>query len=332
MEGVTLVLILIIILAWAYDFFNGMNDAANAIATTICTRALSPYQAIALARALNFLGAFLSTEVAKTIGKIVTPAYATPGVIISGLIGANAWSWLCTYAGIPISITHSLIAGLMGAAFAAGGLHAVQWHAVGNKIFIGLIVSPVAGFFIGFLLMLAMMWIFQNGTPSRLNLLFRRGQILSAGYMAYAHGLNDTQNAMGVITTALVSAGILKDFVVPFWVKVASAFFMALGTSVGGWRVIKTLGMRLVHIQPVQGFSAEAGAGTTILVTSLVGMPISTTHAIATAVMGSGAVRRFSAVRWGIGTHIIFTWIFTFPGAAVIAAVALTLLHLFGVK
>jgi len=317
----------ILILAWSYDFFNGMNDAANAIATTICTRALSPYQAILLARTLNFLGAFLTTEVAKTIGKIVAPEYATYEVIISALIGATTWSWLCTYLGIPISITHSLIAGLMGAAFASGGLHAIQWHAVGNKIFIGLIVSPVAGFFGGFLLMLAMMWIFQKGTPSRLNLLFRRGQILSAAYMAYSHGTNDTQNAMGVITFALVSAGILKSFEVPFWVKLTSAFFMALGTSVGGWRVIKTLGMRLVNLQPVQGFSAEAGAGTTMLVTSLLGMPISTTHAISTAVMGAGAVKRFSAVRWGIGTHIVLTWIFTFPGAALIAAAAYSLLR-----
>jgi PiT family inorganic phosphate transporter len=320
MEHLTFSLIVIIALAWAYDFFNGMNDAANAIATTICTRALSPTQAIILARSLNFAGALLGTAVAKTIAKIVAPEYAISEVIIAGLIGATAWSWLCTYYGIPISITHSLIAGLGGAAIAAGGLQAVQWEAVGRKILIGLLVSPIAGFLSGFLLMVLIIWIFQNASLTFSNAFFRRGQILSSSYMALSHGFNDTQNAMGVITAALLSFGILKTLEVPLWVKIGSAFFMALGTSVGGWRVIKTLGMRLVHFQPAQGFSAEAGAATTMLVSSLFGMPISTTHAISTAVMGAGAVRRLSAVRWGTGAHIIHTWVFTFPGAATISA------------
>ncbi|MHA2620257.1 MAG: anion permease [bacterium JZ-2024 1] len=312
--------IVIVALAWLYDLFNGMNDAANAIATSICTRALSPAQAIVLARSLNFVGALLGTAVAKTIANIVAPEYATLEVMIAGLLGAIIWSWLCTYYGIPISITHSLIAGLGGAAITAGGPHAVQWNLVGKKIFVGLIVSPVAGLVGGFLMMLLVIWVFQRTSVTLSSAIFRRGQVLSAGYVALSHGFNDTQNAMGVITSALLSAGKIATLEVSLWVKAGSAFFMALGTSIGGWRVIKTLGMRLTHLEPPQGFCAETAAATTMYVSSLFGLPISTTHAISTSLMGAGAVRRLSAVRWGVGAQIVLTWVFTIPGAAGIAA------------
>ncbi|MDR5694525.1 MAG: inorganic phosphate transporter [Armatimonadota bacterium] len=319
-------IVAVLILAWSYDFFNGMNDAANAIATSVSTRALTPRQAILLARTLNFLGAFLTTEVAKTIGKGVVRSEAlTEPMVLAALIGATAWAWLCTHYGIPISITHSLVAGLMGAGWAGGGFQALQLRGF-VKIAYAMIVSPVTGFLGGFALMLLAYWIFRRMLPTVVTRIFRYGQILSASYMAFAHGANDTQNAMGVITAALLAGGFIKEFKVPWWVILGSAFFMGLGTSFGGWRVIRTMGMRMVKLQPIQGFSAEASAATVMIVASLLGLPISTTHVISTAIMGVGATRRLSAVRWGIAGHIVAAWIFTFPGAAAIAAIAYYLL------
>ncbi len=312
----------VIVLAWLYDFFNGMNDAANAIATSVSTRALTPRQAIILARTLNFAGAFVTTEVAKTIGKgIVRSEALTQPAVLAGLVGATAWAWICTWRGLPISITHSLVAGLMGAGFAAAGLAALNLAGLG-KIGYAMVLSPIAGFAGGFLLMLGAAWAFRRAAPALVTRVFRYGQILSAAYMAFAHGANDTQNAMGAITAALLAGGFIAEFRVPLWVMVGSALFMALGTSVGGWRVIRTLGMRMVKLQPVQGFSAEVSAASVMLGATMLGLPISTTHAITTAVMGVGATRRLSAVRWGVAGHIVGAWIFTFPGAAAIAAAA----------
>jgi len=323
--------IAVVVLAWTYDFFNGMNDAANAIATSISTRALTPRQAILLARTLNFLGAFLTTEVAKTIGKgVVRSEFLTEPMVLAALIGAVVWAWLCTHYGIPISITHSLIAGLMGAGWAGGGLQALL---LGGLLRIGyaMVISPISGFIGGFVLMLMAYWLFQRMLPTAVSRLFRYGQILSASYMAFAHGANDTQNAMGVITAALLAGGFIKEFRVPWWVILGSAFFMGLGTSFGGWRVIRTMGMRMVKLQPIQGFSAEASAATVMVLATLLGLPISTTHVISTAIMGVGATRRLSAVRWGIAGHIVAAWIFTFPGAAGIGAIAYYLIT-FGLR
>lgn len=313
-------IVAVIALAWTYDFFNGMNDAANAIATSVSTRALTPRQAILLARTLNVLGAFFTTEVAKTIGKgIVVADAVTQPVVLAALIGASSWAGVCTRLGIPISITHSLVAGMMGAGLAAGGLAVLNWPSL-TKIGYAMVFSPVGGFIGGFALMLLTYWAFRRFLPAVVTRVFRHGQVVSAAFMAFAHGANDTQNAMGAITAALLAGGFLSEFKVPVWVIAGSAFFMGLGTSVGGWRVIKTMGMRMVKLQPPQGFAAEVSSASVILLATVLGLPISTTHVISTAIMGVGVTRRLSAVRWGIAGHIVAAWVFTFPGAALIGA------------
>ena len=324
----TLFVIIVVLLAWIYDFYNGMNDAANAIATTISTRALTPRQAIALARIFNVLGAFATTAVAKTVGKgIVDPAAINQLMIISALIGASAWSAFCTYFGIPISITHALVGGLMGAAIYAKGLGVLQKTGM-LKIFWAMLISPLAGFLAGFILMVIIYWVFRKAAPAKISKRFRLGQIVSTIFMAFSHGSNDTQNAMGIITAALVVGGFIDTFHVPVWVILGSALFMGLGTSVGGWRVIKTLGMRMVKVRPVHGFTAEWSAGAVIMVATLFGAPISTTHVVSTSIMGVGATQRLAAVRWGIAGHIVATWIFTFPGAGLISAAVYFILNL----
>lgn len=315
-------ILVIVFLAWLYDFYNGMNDAANAIATTISTRALTPGQAIMLAWFFNILGAFLTTRVAATVGKgIVDPVTVEQSVWVAALIGAILWSAFCTHRGIPISITHSLIGGIIGAAVLSSGLAVLKWAGI-RKVLIALVLSPLVGFILAYVLMLAVLWTFRWIHPSKANRVFRLGQIASASFMALAHGSNDTQNAMGMITAALLASGYLSEFIVPFWVTFGSAFFMGLGTAVGGWKVIRTLGMRMVKIDPSQGFTAETSGAAAIIGATLLGAPISTTHVISTAVMGVGATRRLSAVRWGIARDIVITWILTIPGAAIFAGAA----------
>ncbi len=320
-------IVLVVLLAWVYDFYNGMNDAANAIATSVSTRALTTSQAIALAWFFNIIGAFLTTAVAKTMGKgIVDPALVDRGVWLAALIGAIIWSAVCTHRGIPISITHALVGGIMGAAIVGYGVGILKWSGL-QKVFIWLIISPLVGFVAAYVLMLAVYWLFRKMKPSKANRFFRYGQVLSASFMAYAHGSNDTQNAMGIITASLFAAGFIKVFAVPTWVIFGSAFFMGLGTALGGWKVIKTIGMKMAKIEPPQGFAAETAGAGSIIVATLFGAPISTTHVISTAVMGVGATRRLSAVRWGIARDIVLTWILTFPGAALGAAIAYLILR-----
>lgn len=328
--GPLVYILVIIFLAWLYDFYNGMNDAANAIATTVSTRALTPGHAIMLAWFFNIVGAFLTTRVAATVGKgIVDPATVDPAVWVAALIGAIIWSAVCTHLGIPISITHSLIGGIIGAAVLGSGAAVLKWAGI-YKVLLGLFLSPLAGFVLAYGMMLLVLRGFRRIHPSKANRVFRLGQIASASFMALAHGSNDTQNAMGMITAALLAAGFLDQFVVPVWVIFGSAFFMGLGTAVGGWKVIRTLGMRMVKIDPSQGFTAETSGAVAIIGATLFGAPISTTHVISTAVMGVGATRRLSAVRWGIARDIVITWILTIPGAAVAAAAAwLVVRHLF---
>lgn len=321
--------IIIIVLAWAYDFFNGANDNANAIATTVSTRALSPFWAVLLSSILNILGAFVTTKVAATIGKgIIPPEAMNQNIIISCLVGAIIWTGLCTMKGIPISVTHSLIGGLMGAGIASGGIYILRWDIIANKILLAMILAPALGFIIGFLFNIGMFWLFRKTHPQKANKIFRRGQVLSASFMAFSHGTNDTQNAMGIITAALLVGGFIKEFCVPFWVILGSGLFMGLGTLVGGWKVIRTLGTKVFKLQPVHGFSAEMSSALVILTKSLAGAPISTTHVISTAVMGAGASQKLSAVRWGIVRKIVITWIITLPGAGVIAGISYWLLNL----
>ncbi len=329
----TFILVGVIIgLAWTYDFVNGVNDCANAIATTVSTRALKPYQAVLMAAFFNTLGAFLTTAVARTIGKgIVDPADINLWILVFALAGAIVWSASCSYLGIPISITHAMVGGLMGAAAAAFGFDTWQWAGI-RKVLIAMLISPVAGFVIGYVFMVVVLWLSRRAVPRKAHRFFRVSQIFSAAAMAFTHGSNDTQNAMGVITAALVIAGLQSDFRVPVWVILGSALFMGLGTQIGGWRIIRTMGSRMVHLQPSHGFSAETSSALVIFVNSWLGAPISTTQVIATAIMGVGATQNVNAVRWALARRIVVTWFLTIPGAAVISAGFYYALHyLFGV-
>jgi len=322
----------IILLAWAYDFVNGVNDCANAIATTVSTRALRSWQAVLMAAFFNTLGAFLTTAVAKTIGKgIINPAEISLWILLFALIGAIAWSAGCSYFGLPISITHAMVGGLMGAAAAAYGIAAWQWGGI-RKVVIAMVLSPIAGFVVGYFFMVGVLWLSRRAVPHKAHRFFRFSQIFSAAAMAFTHGSNDTQNAMGVITAALVIAGFQSDFHVPVWVILGSALFMGLGTQLGGWRIIKTMGSKMVRLQPVHGFAAETASALVIFVNSWMGAPISTTQVIATAIMGVGTTQNINAVRWALARRIVITWFLTIPGAAAISAACYYVAHfVFGV-
>ena len=321
-------LVAIIGAALLYDFYNGLNDCANSIATTVTTRALRPWQAVALAALFDFVGAFTSTKVAATIGKgVIDPEQITLLVVLCGVLGAALWTAICSHYGIPISVTHALVGGLVGAGMVALGTEAINFKVVG-RVLLAMIVSPIAGFLGGLILLVALLWIFRRLSPFQANRLFRGGQIASASFMALSHGMNDAQNAMGVITMALVSYGALKEFAVPFWVIASCAAAMSLGTSIGGWKVVRTMGQKVTALKPPQGFAAETSAATVITVMSQLGMPISTTHVIATAIMGTGVAQRLSDVRWLIVIRIVTTWVVTIPGAAAFGASLYFLLSL----
>lgn len=316
-----LLLLAIILAALVYDFFNGFNDCANAIATTVSTRALSPRAAIIMAWVLNFFGALSHTAVAATVGKgVVDPQQVSLTLVLVALIGASAWTGMASFSGIPVSVTHSLIGGLLGAGIVASGIQIIMVKGI-SKILLAMILSPICGFLGGWLLILAVSWVFKNSSFRWVNRRFKRWQILSAAWMAFSHGMNDAQNAMGIIAMALVSYGALATFEVPLWVMIACATAMALGTSVGGWKVIKTMGSKVFKLQPVHGFSAETSAAAVIAGMSLFGAPISTTHVISTAIMGSGSARGLSTVRWGIVKNIVIAWIVTIPASALIAGI-----------
>ncbi len=322
-------LLAIIFAALVYDFFNGFNDCANAIATTISTKALSPRSAIFMARALNFFGALSHTAVAATIGKgVIDPSYVNLVMVLVALLGASFWTGLASFSGIPVSVTHSLIGGLLGVGIVEAGFKIIMIGGI-KKIAIAMILSPVFGFLGGILLIVVISWLFQRSNPRKVNNYFKKFQILSAAWMSFSHGMNDAQNAMGIITMALVSYGALDAFKVPLWVMIACAFAMALGTSLGGWKVIKTMGTKVFKLQPVHGFSAETSAATVIAGISWFGIPISTTHVISTAIMGSGSSQKLSAVRWGIVKNIVVAWVITIPASGAIAAFLYFLVKLF---
>ena len=314
-------LAVIVVLGLAFDFINGFHDTANAIATSVATRVLSPTRAVIMAGALNFLGALSGTAVATTVGKgIIAPAVVTQHLIIAALISAIIWNLVTWYAGIPSSSSHALVFSLVGAGVAKAGWGVIQWPGV-DKVFEGLAISPVFGFLGAFLVMVLLLNLFSRALPRTVSSLFSRLQVLSAAYMAFSHGSNDAQKTMGVITMALAAYAPTaaayhlsgSSWAVPTWVIVVCALSMALGTSIGGWRIIHTIGLRVVSLRPIHGFAAETAAATVIEVCSRLGIPISTTHTISTAIMGVGATRRLSAVRWGLAGQIVIAWIVTIP-------------------
>jgi PiT family inorganic phosphate transporter len=319
------ILIGLIALALIFDYINGMHDSANAIATVVSTRVLSPRMAILLSAALNFAGAFLSTAVAKTIGKgIVDPHLVTNGIVASALLAAIFWNLLTWWYGIPSSSSHALIGGIIGATISHHGFAKLNWDGIW-KIVKSLLISPLAGFAGGAVIMILIMWIFHKSPAGKVNRWFKHLQLVSASFMALSHGSNDAQKAMGIITMALVSGGFLhpagKDFVVPAWVVFLCASAMALGTSAGGWRIIKTMGVKMIRLAPVHGFAAEAAASATILTATHLGAPVSTTHVISGAIMGVGSAKRASAVRWEIAGQMMMAWVLTIPCSAVVAYV-----------
>ncbi len=323
LEGVTFLLLVVLALSVAFDYVNGFHDTANAIATSVSTRALKPERAILLSATANFAGALTGTAVAKTIGAgLVDSTDADQLVVAAALLGAIAWNLITWRLGIPSSSSHALIGGLLGATLVAAGTSAIKWDGVFWKVLVPLVTSPILGIVIGFLLMVVILNVFRRSNPQRLNHRFRRLQLISAGYMAFSHGSNDAQKTMGVMTLALLSAGVIDKFEVPLPVILAAATAMSLGTAVGGWRIIKTMGQRVVKLDPVHGFAAETTAATIILAASQIGAPVSTTHVISTAIMGVGASTRLSAVRWGIAGDIVTAWVLTIPAAGGVAALA----------
>jgi inorganic phosphate transporter, PiT family len=338
-EGFSLALIAILILAVSFDYINGFHDTANAIATSVSTRALKPEHAIVLSATANFVGALTGTAVAKTIASGLVNPLTDPGtgvdpnqlVVMAALVGAIVWNLITWRLGIPSSSSHALIGGLLGASIAGGGLATLQVDGVVNKVLIPLISSPLIGFALAFGLMVLIYWLFRRGQPQRLNRRFRRLQILSASYMAFSHGSNDAQKTMGIMTLALFSAGLIATPDVPLWVILVAASAISLGTAAGGWRIIKTMGQKVVKLDPVHGFAAETTAATVIFGASHFGIPVSTTHVISSAILGVGTVDNRKAVRWGIAGNIAIAWVLTLPASGSVAALTFVALRaLFG--
>lgn len=311
-------LVLIIAAAIAFGIANGANDAANAIAAVIGTRSLSPRAAIMMATGFNFAGAATGTAVAITIGKgIVDPEALTITIVLAGVGAIVIWAILATRYGMPISLTHGLVAGLVGAGLATGGSKIIVWRILA-RVFSAVGITPLLGLVGGFCLMLAILWLFQKTAPDRVRRVFNNLQILSAAFLAYSHGKNDGQMPIGLICMALMVYHGYDQFHIPFWVVIVSAASISFGTFIGGWRVIRTLGLRMTTLRPVHGFAAQASAATIIETASHLGIPVSTTHCISTAIMGVGATRRLSAVRWGIARDIVLVWVFTFPACGIL--------------
>ncbi len=307
------IIIITIVLAILFDISNGWNDSANAIATVVSTRVLSPLQAVLLAASMNILGALISTAVAKTIGKgIVHPGAVTEIVVASALIAGFLWNSAMTILGLPVSASHALIGSLMGAALAHGGMGTLNIAGL-TKVFTALLTSPIIGIIFGYYFMKVLLRIFGNYSPGTINKIFGKIQIFSSSFMAFSHGSNDAQKVMGIITLSLFSGGVISSVDVPLWVVLLCALAMGFGTAIGGWRVIKTLGVQMLKLEPVHGFAAETAATAIILGASHVGLPVSTTHVISTTIMGVGATKRLSAVRWGIAGKILLAWVLTLP-------------------
>jgi inorganic phosphate transporter, PiT family len=307
------ILILIIILAVIFDVANGWHDCANAIATVVSTKVLSPMAAVTLAAGMNIVGAFLTTAVAKTVGKgIVDPLAVTDLVIISALLSAILWNLITILMGLPVSSSHALFGGIAGAAMAHGGVSILNGGGI-FKILMSLLISPLLGIFIGYLFMKLILYLFGHLSPGIISKYFGRLQILSSSLMAFGHGSNDAQKAMGIITMALMSGGVITTLEVPTWVVLVCAVAMGFGTLFGGWKIIKTLGVKMLKLEPIHGFAPETASTGIIIVASHFGLPVSTTHVVSTAILGVGATKRLSAVRWGIAGKIVMAWVLTLP-------------------
>jgi inorganic phosphate transporter, PiT family len=314
-------LIAIVVLGLSFDYTNGFHDTANAIATSVSTRAISPRVAVLMAASLNLLGALVSTSVAKTVGSgLVNTDLVTQQVVLAALIGAIAWNLTTWYFGIPSSSSQALFGGLIGATIAKAGITGVIWTGVLDKIILPMIGSPVIGFIGAWLLMTLLIWIVRKRQQGPVNTWFRRLQPISAGFMAFSHGANDAQKTMGIIALALYTSGQIATFTIPLWVKIACACAMALGTYSGGWRIIHTLGSKVIKLDPIHGFAAETAAASVIQVATHFGFPVSTTHTITAAIMGVGSTQRLSAVRWGVAGNIVTAWVLTLPAAGLVGA------------
>ncbi|MEX2182965.1 MAG: inorganic phosphate transporter [Chloroflexota bacterium] len=331
MEALTFSLALVIALAIVFDYINGFHDTANAIATSVATRALHPRHAILMAASFNFIGAFAGTAVAKTVGAgLVDETTTTQAVVMAALIGAITWNLITWYVGIPSSSSHALIGGLLGSTMVASGAAAMRMDGIMGKVVVPMISSPLIGFVVAFSLMLALYWLFRDAKRKPMARIFRRLQVISAGYMAFSHGSNDAQKTMGIITLALFSAGAIPSIDVPVWVIVVSATALSLGTAVGGWRIMRTMGHRVVELEPVHGFAAETTAASVLLATAHLGMPVSTTHVISSAIMGVGSARGPKGVRWGVARRILMAWVVTIPASGLVAALSWFVLHTIG--
>lgn len=331
MSSLHIALFVVVLFALAFDFINGFHDTANAIATSVSTRALTPRTAIIMAAVLNFIGAMYSTGVAKTIAKdIVDVNSVTSEVMIAALIGAIFWNLLTWYFGIPSSSSHAIIGGILGAGIAAAGLGVVQGAGI-KKIILALLCSPLVGMGLGYLIMTILYYLFRNKAPMKTNSIFRRLQMVSAALLAFNHGSNDAQKSMGIITLALVAVGVQSTMDVPLWVKLLCGLAIACGTAVGGWRIIHTLGAKIFKIEPINGFAADLSSSIVIWVaTALPGLhlPVSTTHVVSGSIMGVGAAKRISAVRWGVAQQMLIAWCLTIPSTAIVAALSYYLITL----
>jgi inorganic phosphate transporter, PiT family len=329
MPELTGMLFLVVVLALMFDFSNGWHDSANAVATVVSTRVISPFAAVIGAGVLNVAGAFMSTAVAKMVGSgIVDPASVTQHMVAAALAGAICWNLFTLLLGLPTSSSHALIGGMVGAAVTHGGWETVKLTGL-RSVLEAMVLSPFFGFAMGLALMVLISWLFFRVTRSVATRLFKRLQLISACFMAFSHGANDAQKSMGIITLALLSAGQIPSAEVPTWVIGACALAMGLGTAAGGWRIVRTLGMKIVKLEPVHGFAAETGAATVLMFTAHIGLPVSTTHTITSSVMGVGAIKRLSAVRWGVTRRILYAWLFTLPGAAMLSTIIYLIMSMF---
>lgn len=334
MDPTLTLIVLVVVLALSFDFINGFHDTANSIATAVSTKALPPRVAILLSAAMNLLGAMLFTGVAKTIGgQIADPMQLEHGmyIVVAALLSGIAWNLITWYFGIPSSSSHALIGSLTGAVIAAAGLQAVKFSGL-LLIVQALILSPIIAFLVGYTLMRVIRFIFRNAHPGKLNRRFRFLQIFTAAWQAFSHGTNDAQKSMGIITFALVAGGLQTDLEVPFWVKSSCAIAMALGTSAGGWKIIKTVGTRIIKLEPSNGFTADFSSALTIIIATILKLPISTTHVISSSIMGVGSAKRLSSVKWETAQKMVFAWMITLPITIVFSALIYltmaTILHL----
>jgi PiT family inorganic phosphate transporter len=319
---------IVVAIALIFDYINGFHDAANAIATVVATRVLTPFQAVLWAGLWNFAAFFFaSTAVAATVGKgLVDLNKIDTYVILAGLLGAIVWNLLTWWWGLPSSSTHALVGGYAGAAIGHAGLTALTWGSRWRDTLLFIVVAPLLGLLLAYILMIAIFWIFRNQTPKKMDVWFRQLQLVSSALFSFSHGSNDAQKTAGIITGVLVTSGYLKDFVVPSWVSLAAYAAIGLGTMSGGWRIIRTMGGRLTRLRPRSGFCAETAAGLSILFASHLGMSVSTTHTVAGAIAGVGSIQRLKAVRWGVATNIVWAWVLTIPAAAAVGWLSMKLI------